>query len=452
MNIPKINRFGRVDSLASHLSNTFIASILMQALSVITSILISRILGVSGRGEYALFFATSNFLGLISTAGLSVSVIYFISAKNIAPQKINTFAAILLAFNFCVSLVFVFLTFFPVLKEILLPAMHWDVKLAILLILMTLAAQINAAYSALYQGYKKFRYANKVLLLNSVYNFISFTTLFILQKKYDWNISLSTVVFISLICLSINLIHLGIHLHKTMGLSQFASLTLRQFTALFKFNSFNYATELLGFLNQRVVLWIIAFYWSTTELGIFAVALGIISMVTMITAPIHMVLVSHFTSSSLSESKDLFSLFSRLQFVMLLLLTLLGGWLTPYFISFAFGEDFLAPQSVIWILFISLIFYSQSNVFSSYLISQKRLKINLWSSILSFALLLFFAFILTPKYGILGTALAQLIAFFGQFILQLTLLWRKDHLGLNLFILKMKDLKFIKSQLKGIGL
>lgn len=431
---------------------TLISQIAAHLFGIIAGVFITRTLGTIGRGEYAIFYANINFFCALFGASVTSSIVYFVSSKKMAIEKVISLTAIVLILTTLLSIIFICLSFIPSLKHLLIPEMKWNLEMILLFILSIFITQLNAAFTSYFQGIKEFRTVNRILIFNSVANLIVFTLLFLLHQSKHIQIGLDDIIICSIFILIMNSILWIQQIKKKTDLKFSKSLSKIDYKKFFYFTGYNHISEVCKFFNQRTILWFVLIYSSKSDVGIFSIGLGVTSLFTIISIPISQVLETYIYDTTELQRKELFTRFSRLQFNLLLITSLLGVFVITPLVPIAYGEDFTISFSIISVLIIGVVFSCQSSIFSKYFIATQRLKINIISSLISVTSLVLSGIYFIPKYGLLGAAITQTVSYFSSFCFQYIILINSEKLFLELFWLKMNDWKFVKNQLKEIGL
>jgi O-antigen/teichoic acid export membrane protein len=77
-----------------------------------------------------------------------------------------------------------------------------------------------------------------------------------------------------------------------------------------------------------------------------------------------------------------------------------------------FGREFLPTFTVVWILILGIIPLSISRICISYLAGKGKIEYLTYQSIVSMVVTLILDFLLIPKFGIIGGAIASSVSYF----------------------------------------
>lgn len=437
----------RVKSITKSTFYTLLTQIPSHLFGIIAGIFIARTLGTTGRGYYAIFLATMTLYCTVFGGSITTSIIYFISSKKMEINKVNALSVLTLTATMLLTFLALTLSFVPSIQKWIIPDFPWNLDFAILMFSIIFLTQLNASFTAYFQGHQNFRLVNQILLLNSIYSLAGFAYLYWLGTM-DPYIGVGAVLIMYRFILLLNTIHWLYHFFKAKGFHFNFNLTFAELKAFFQFTGYNHISEVGKFFNAKAILWIAAFFMSSSELGIFSIGLGVTSLLMLFSVPVSQILETYINGAKPLIRKQTFSRFARIQFTLLAIVVAIGSILIPYLIPLAYGAAFSTDSWVIMILLIGLLFGCQSNLLTSYFIASNRLKVNFWATYIGLSFLIIFGFVLVPKYGLLGAALTQTISFIAQFIFQIFVLRFKEDIPYSIHWMISSDIVFIKNQLK----
>ena len=143
---------------------TILTQIPAQIFGIISGLFITRVLGPSGRGVYAIFHADVSLFNTVFGFSITVAIIYFISSKKMTEAKIMGLSVITSIISMLLSLVTLFVWLNIPASDIFLPKENTTLGIILCFILFLLITQINTIYSGFFQGIKNFRAVNSILL------------------------------------------------------------------------------------------------------------------------------------------------------------------------------------------------------------------------------------------------------------------------------------------------
>ncbi len=429
---------------------TVLAQIPSQFFGVLAGIFITRMLGPEGRGVYALFFADISLLSTILGFSVGTAITFYISNQKIAREKTIgislLFSAITILLSFIVFAIWMNTPF----AEIFIPENSATSSFIIIFSCFIVINQIDVLYASFFQGEQRFETVNFVLIVNSLFNFSLYGILFLLNRFELYTVGIEEVLLVALIVMTANALHWHLHFRKNYSYQFSFQLSWKKDIQPFiRFMGLDHLANIVTFFNNRLVLWIIAFYMSNEYVGLFALAFGITQLLTMLSAPLSQVLFPVIWAKDGKKHMKTFILFARAHFSILLLLSVLGLIVTPYVLPFVYGIDFSASVLPLQIMFIPAIFSCQTKIISGILFAENKVKIYLFSALTGLVVTLALNFTLIPAIGIEGAAIASSLSFVTTFIvvyIALVLIIKLP--SNNLFFLTKSDWKKIKTKLK----
>lgn len=428
---------------------TFLAQIPTQLFGIIAGIFITRILGPEGRGLYAIFHADIALFSTLLGFSISTAIIQFRASEKFSEGRILGMSFLFTVISIVLSVIVLFLWLLTPYSDLLLPNELLYFNLIGIFVVFLALTQITTVYSALLQGARRFDLVNRILLLNSVFNLASYGLLYYFYW-IGYAINLEHILINGVIILSINWLQWHLAYKKIrMEAIIWSNNWQEQIKPFLKFSGIGHLSNVINFFNYRLVLWIIAVYLDNYQLGLFALASGLTQLLGFISNPLSQVLMPFLSSSSEVERKQLFIRFSRLHFLLLILLCAIAVVVAPLFIPLLYGQEFEASIFPFWILLIGAILSGQTKIFASLLIANDQIKYNLYATIVGFLLTFTSNFILVRWYGIEGAAWAQSITYTGIFLaVYIAIIKFTKVKTVNLFIPNKSELNYAWKRLR----
>jgi O-antigen/teichoic acid export membrane protein len=428
---------------------TILSQFPAHAFGIIAGIFITRILGPEGKGEYTMFYANTNLFQTIFGFSIINSIIFFTASKKISREKLKSIISILLLLTITLSIIFLGVWINSKYKDLLFSSNNYSFLLIILFLITILISQLNATFTAYFQGLRHFRIVNKILVLNGAYNCILFTCMYFLYRYDHYTFDLIDIVLVSVIILLLNTIHWYVYYLKHGIVKWNLNLNWKEdFSIFFKFTGLNHLSNILLFFNHRLILWVVAFYLDNWELGIFSLGMGLAQLLYLFSNPLTLLLESFLSSDKAENIGDLFSIFSRIQFTAILILCIIAALVSPFIIPFIYGSDFSHSVSILNVIMIGIILSCQSEIISSFFLANNQLKYNVISSSIGICITIITAPLLIKEYQLIGAAFSQILTYLGIFIYLLISVRIKGGIDNNLFFITRSDIKFIKTQLQ----
>lgn len=428
---------------------TILSQLPAHAFGILTGVFITRILGPEGRGLYTIFYANTTLFSTVFGFSVVNSIIFFTANKRITEQKLKTIVSALLLLTAILSAIVLIIWINSRYEDLFLPDSTPTLLLIILFFVTILISQLNAMFTAYFQGLRHFRIVNKILILNGVYGCILFACMYFLHRYEYYVFDLVDIVLLSVIVLLINTLHWYVYYLKNGFVKWDLSFDLKEdFSVFFKFTGLNHISHILLFFNHRLILWIIAFYLDNWELGVFSLGMGLAQLLYLFSNPLTLILESFLSADKEKNRGELFSRFSRIQFTSVLIVCIIAALISPFLVPLIYGRDFTPSVSILNIIMIGVIMSCQSGIMSSFFLASNQLKHNVASSSIGVLITILSAPLLIKEYQLIGAAFSQVLTYLGIFIYLLIAVRIKGGVDNNLFFITLSDIKFIKKQLQ----
>lgn len=374
-------------------------------LLITSSILLTRILGKTGYGQFNLFALVANiaFISLINWT--STSVLRFGKEEYIKEGKLNK---VFWARNFIVlgGIIFAIAGFF-IFKEKL--DGYTQVKSVYKFIIAFLIFRTFLDYlSYVFQATRRLKVYSFIEILSKFFFVVSLLILLIIDKK-----EINYVLFIYIISQFLTLLILI----KWIDFKWFLPVTLDR--TLFKeMLSFSYPlifSALSAYIVNYIDLIFIKKYFLISDVGVYSLSYNImtysqqiIMVVITVTGPILIVL---YTEKKENIIKDYLSRLMPQGIFLWSIFLVFSIIILPYIIPFIFGEEFKNSILPMQILLCGLAYNGiscfYSGVLTTYKLIKKAVIVNIGMAILN----LIGDMILVPLIGIKGAAISSAIIF-----------------------------------------
>lgn len=437
-------------SISKNVTYSVLVQVPIQIFGIIAGIFITRMLGPSGRGLYAIFYADVSLFATVLDFSIINSIIYFSASKKTEHSKLMGITLLFTVITMLLSLVLAIGWINTPFADLLFPVETFRWQYILFFILFLLISHINTLYSGFFQGAKMFNIVNKVLLLNSIFNILLFGAAFSLHLAGIVEIKLNEVLVIGLIVLLINTLFWHIYFRKNFTYKFNFSLKWKEdIKPFFNFMGLGHLGIIVNFFNYRLVLWILAYYLDEGEVGIYTLSAGLGQMLYFLSTPLSQVLMPYLSSESSENKMIVFQRFARMHFTFILIIAFVGMAVAPFLIPLLYGANFERSIIPFEILMGGMVLACQTKLFGSLLLSDNKVKLNLAAAVFGLLLSLAFNFTLISDHGIVGAAIAQTITYLGifLFIYIASIIFTK--IGkYNLFIINQADIKYAWSRLR----
>lgn len=412
-------------SLASHVSVSLVASLAVQGLNVFSGILGARLLGPSGKGEVAAILLWPGLLVAIGYLGMSPAITYF-AAREPGREKLVFGTSLIVAFVQAVVLM--------VIGYLLLPLTlghYGDTVLATgRLYLWWIPVNLLAIYAtSLLTGRLRFIAFNAVRVALVVATVLGLFGL--------WLASAVTVATVVLVTLGANVIALALALFFCaragwIGFRVDGGL-LR---AMLRYGLKSHTAGVASLVNERGDLMMISLFLSSAQLGLYSIALSLASPIFLVGASVATV-----TMPAVAEMDDRTAMKQRLgRFVRatVLLSSLAGAALfvvVPVLIELFFGSAFAPATDAARLLLVAGVVLSTNVALGGGLRGLGSPLAPGLAEGLATAVTVVALAVLLPALGLLGAALASLLAYGSSLVCMVAFL--RYRLGVSVIDLLM---------------
>lgn len=384
---------------------TFAARVFFAGLTLVTTIVTAKFLGLEGRGIYYFLLTVTNISVLVFGLGIGSANTYFGGKKEIPANILfgnSIFASLVLglaASGVMLTIFFFFPGFFKGVDETLL-------IIACISIFFQLAGKF---IFGLLLGEKKIYSYNYIQVSVSLLNIVLFLIFFSIFKN------LNAAVFILLVLMNFQLFFWGAFAlfgkKSKLSLSKIAvDWQSEKKTILFGLKG--QIGDILQFFNYRLGVFFVNFFIHPMAVGIYSIAIVLAEALWFFSGSLAVVLFSKVANSNDPiESEILTNQSCRVSFLIVSAGGVLLFLLAPFAIQILFGSEYLGAVYPLRILLPGIVIFSVSNVLASHLTGSGFPQYNTFASLFSLMLTISLNIILIPKWGINGAALSSSISY-----------------------------------------
>ena len=440
--------------MLKNISVTFFNQLFGVLLGVINSILITRLLGVEGKGVFALLIAFIGLSTVFLNIGLPAAVTYFISSEQYKINKIFYTGIILISF---LSFLFIGFLLFNnrIIDSVLLPTYLQSAKFEIILALFFFFKLFNSFLRAIFLGIQSIIKLNKLDIAFQILSTCVYLALFYTLATDDNTNFTSKVLYLILIQLGIQALNacanLFILVKENKMKFELILLNRKELKHFIFWGGIAYFSNIFQFLSYRLDFWFVEYFSGLKSIGVYSLSVNLIQMIWILPNAISMVLFPYISDNKDAKNKEEKTLIiGRIIFSILLLIGIIAFILSPLIIPVLYGEEFSPASSSFNILLISAIPFGLITVYASFLVGKGMQSKNLIASLLGLIFTVILDVLLIPKYGIIGAAWASTISYLvtSVYVLyEMNKILRKGYL--DLFFLKKSDIYMIKNMIYG---
>jgi O-antigen/teichoic acid export membrane protein len=378
-------------------------SLLFQFLN---TVLISRLIGPGGFGNYSLMIVNANIVLTLTSLGIPAAVLYHASSNSLNLQQ-------LMRIIMRSTLLQLILILAIEIIHYRLQGQFWTLPVAeraggLVGVVFFLSIVISEKYYALFNGYRHFYLYN---LLTLVFSAALTVALFF---TYQWEPRQDAVHVITIFVLAqaAQTLVLILLFHgrsiggrsttntagDTLGSGRFINYSLYAFMA-----------NTLHFLVTRIDFWILDHFRGHEALGHYALASRIGQFFLVLPALYAAVVLPGLASTDISQPifQRMFRLLNTTNAIAMLVLASIASWIIPW----AFGDEFHGTvKPLIWLL-PGIFALSSQTLIAAYFAGKDMPRVNMYAALVSLVMVTVLDFLLIPDHGATGAAVASSIAY-----------------------------------------
>lgn len=399
------------DSSTRRFASDSIANLIQQVwaiiLSLITSILVARGLGVEERGVYAVVVLIASLIVIFLNSGMEPSFIYHIARD---PEKLGIWADTVATFTIWLSALGVLMAGVVIAlgHAVLFPSIApQDLLFSLLLIPVTL---IFTNLMSIFRGTQDFRSYNLVEMVTQP---LALLFSFLLIWVLDWGVA-GAVVAVALRYIAA--IVLGFILLRRKQILITPSLRARrqQLGPLLSYAIRAYFYNIVTFLNQRLdVLLLNLFSVGVSAIGLYDIAVTLGERMWILSRSVSMVT---FSRSAAFEQADaqrthLTTLAARYVFWLGLGLAIAVFVLADWGVQLLYGVEYASSAVALRTLLPGIVTFGMGHVLSNDIAGRGKPEIIAVQSIFALVLNMVLNLFLIPRFSFAGAALASSISY-----------------------------------------
>lgn len=399
-------------------------------LGLVSAPLTARMLGPEGLGIFALVLAAVGLAKTLGSGGISGTIVYFAGSKRLSrcgidPSLVKFFAGGVVASLAAVGALFLLLARFS-------PASNFDGLTLAYMITATLLGVMMSVALGFAQTLKAFHAISYTELLGRAVVVLTLTIIFLTGSH-----SLSGLLWLQVLGTTVTFVVLGIYLGRQWQQRDSSQAEIRQAataTELYGYGGRTVMANLMGMLNCRADMLMLAALSTPWQLGLYGVAVTIAEKVWMLSGSIGEVS-STYVATSDGDDQDRIR-----QTVVAAKWTALGTFAlclaiavaTPL-IPWVFGKNFAGACLPTLLLLPGIWARGTSRILAGGIAAIGNPGINAWFGLAGLGLNLALNVALLPRYGATGAAIATSISYCFLMVVRLVYL-RREHFSLRPFV------------------
>ena len=391
----------KIRLLKSHLVSTSLTDAMLVALATISGILVTRLLGPHGRGEYAIVTIWPALIAAIGNLGLREAFTYEM-AKGITNPALLSGHAILIG----LALSLLGMIFGAALIPILTHRYTFELTLASITFLLFIPTNILAGYGlGLLQGNQIIHEFNLVRLSVNIVYLGGVLLLWGMNKITVWNVMItlltaSTITSVLTMILVLKRFRLRLLLDKNL-VKRLVSYGIR-----------NHIGSLSFLFNQRMDQMLMTLLISPINLGLYAAAVNVSGMARLLSGAIGTLVFPRVAAADVSVKRELVILYSKINVTLTVMsgvvLILINPWLIPTIYGSAYRSSIMTAQ----ILTAAAVIVGVGVCWSGSLRGLGHPGIPAKAELVALLFTIVGLLVTLRPYGILGAALTSMAAYF----------------------------------------
>ncbi|MFX0204602.1 MAG: flippase [Candidatus Hodarchaeota archaeon] len=421
---------------AKAVSFTFIIKILKLALSLVTLIIISRILGPKGLGIYTLVILLPALIITFTNLGISRTVVYLIGKQRYSLREV---VQTVINFTFLLSIGSILIALFIVtfLSDSIFPMVPRNLLL-FGIIAIPASLFLSQCLLALLLSFQLFKEYNLADLINSAAFLISCIIILCLLKLGTIGAILSYLV-----ALYLTTILVWRWVVKEVP-CKYALLKMNK-PVLRELLNFGIKVNLntsLSFLHLRIDMLMLNYFLQPLTVGYYAIAVSLGEKLWLLSSSAATVLYPKVATIKQERAKnELSSAVGRIIFF----ITAVGGcimyFLSGFLISILFSKSYLQSVKPLQILLIGMVAVSLERIIANDLIARGKPMINTYITSFCVVLNVILNLLLIPKWGVIGASWATSISYSAGLIVKAFMFSKITGVGIReIVIIKPQDI------------
>lgn len=395
-----------------HTFLTFLAQVLTLVLGFAGSVVIARVLGPQGRGEFALVNTMARLVALMSNVGIGAAAIYYLNRDTTARSLIAS-SALLLQLALTLIATLITLGMLPWLST---TVYQHEIAQSLLLLglgLIPLIALSNATSNILVglHQIQEFNYSRIITAAAQL--------LFVVLLVLLLGMGVVGALVATSIALALGIVYVFACLRPILP-----KLTLRisraWSTTLTAYGIKTWVGNVLQYFNYRLDFFIVNLFVGASGVGQYSIAVTLAEFLWYIPTAVATILFPR-TAADRQQAATFTPFVARTTLLFTTVIACALGGLARPIISFVFGPDFHDAVPALLILLPGVVFLGTGKVLASDLAGQGKPQYGTWAAVLALIVTITFDFLLIPRLGIAGAALASTLSYILSFLVLLVL-------------------------------
>ena len=446
MSIPPLKTSLGLANLAINSSLTLARQLLGGLLGFVTVVIVARILGPEGNGQYAVAMLLPSMLASFLNFGISPANVYYLGSG-----KVNTATVLYAIFTLFIiialagigigvlCIIFFGNIWFPGIPSKIL----W---LALIIFPISL---LQTFLSGIFQCLQKFRIYNMILLAQPLTTLIAVVAITLIHKCCLENI-IFAIIGSSLFVLTLTMVKVcrEIDVKRNEVSATEVKRYIRKATS---YGIRAHLSNILTFINYKADIFLVNFLINPSAAGIYIIAVRIVERLWLLSQSVGIVLFPRLSELSSEELKRkmITPIIARSVIFMTLVSALVLACLATPLVHIFFGEAYLQVIPALLILLPGITAIAGARILTNDIASRGKPEFNMYCSLIIVTVNIAGNFLLIPRFGLEGAALATTIAYTLYLILSLVVYKQlSGNHYLDSLIFRTNDLRMLTTTVK----
>ncbi|HEX7294920.1 MAG TPA: polysaccharide biosynthesis C-terminal domain-containing protein [Pyrinomonadaceae bacterium] len=382
--------------------HAFGVNVFLLPLGIVTSVLIGRTVGPTGKGSLDLIVATAALLAMILSFSLPQGITYVVAQGKIDRNVIASQLVVVSVAQALLAFVALSLLRLTGYLDLFLP--NWGIWIIAGVVIYVWIELTSKFYAAVLTGQQQIAVVNNSELVGRLSQFL---LLFVLAGVLYISGKQLTVGVLFLVTLSASAL---INVLLLISLKLKFQL-LRDFTGLKAATAFAlpcYAANAAQFLNYKLDVFVVGFFAGTASVGRYTLAVSLGQLLWLMSNSVASVLLPKIaarddTSATIQHTMRVTRLALSGTAFSAIFLALLATQAIPWL----YGEPFRPSISALLWLLPGIVIFSVANVLAAYIAGIGKPRLNLYVSGVSLIITVSLDLLLIPRFSIVGAAIAS---------------------------------------------
>lgn len=381
--------------------STFVTQVCAFGLGLLTSMIVARVLGPSGKGMFALAVLVPNFASMFLRFGVDIANVYFLGSRKHGLQAILGNSLMVITATSLVT-VPLYIICIPLVSNTIAAGVTRSLLLlaGLLLPLNLLGGHLSPIFLGL-QRVKKYNFITlwgKVIALFFVVVLVVALRLGVVGAI--WATILASVLVTSWALKELN---------KDASIRPIFNPGLLKESVSLGFRA--YLGNVLQFFNYRLDMFIVNYFIGLANVGLYSTAVTGAELLWYIPQAVATILFPTTAAAGVEKAKHFTPKVCRNTFLATLIAALGLSVVSKPLILFIYGEAFAPSVVPLWLLMPGVVALSISKVLCGDLAGRGLLQYGAYSSAISLVATVLGDLLLIPRWGIAGAAAASSISY-----------------------------------------